>query len=329
MLSTQSMHFSRLAISVVCLSRATASSRNNVNSAFISHCHGPTITPFFITTSRTASTNIEEGHEVSENDLSNELSPWAPENVNLPDSDTKKSRVNKSRFRQHVNPLSRKFQMQTELSDEWPANTFHDPTLPLHIDIGCGKGGFLLKLASQREEETSSNNIEQHEKMNYLGLEIRPSVALYAKERVEKWGLSGKVDFIGCNVNVDLERILAYYFNGGGHVGLISIQYPDPHFKKQHQKRRVVTPELVKVMAKYIPEGREIFIQSDIQDVLDNMRMTLREIGSEYFTDILDDTEDYLETNPIGVATEREISVLKQDLPVYRTVFIRNDVEIS
>ena len=135
------MHFSRLAISVVFLSsRATASSRNNVNNAFISPnlpYNGPAIIPFF-TTSRTASTNIEESHEVSENDLSNELSPWAPENVNLPDGDTKKSRVNKSRFRQHVNPLSRKFQMQTELSDNWPENTFHDPTLPLHIGKNSG-----------------------------------------------------------------------------------------------------------------------------------------------------------------------------------------------
>lgn len=116
--------------------------------------------------------------------------------------------------------------MLTELNNEWPDDgTFSDPSLPLHIDIGCGKGGFLLDLATQRRDDP----------MNYLGLEIRPSVALYAKDRVEKKGLTGKVDFIGCNANVDLERIVKKYAKFGD-IDLVSIQYPDPHFKVSQVK---------------------------------------------------------------------------------------------
>ena len=150
-------------------------------------------------------------------------SPWAPENNTL----TKKKGINKSRFRQHVNPLARKFQMETEINDDWPNDgTFTDPSLPLHIDIGCGKGGFLLELAAKR----ASNPDPSEGERNYLGLEIRPSVALYAKGRIEKRGLAGKVDFIGCNANVDLDRVLKKYAPYG-EIGLVSIQYPDPHFK--------------------------------------------------------------------------------------------------
>ncbi len=183
----------------------------------------------------------------------------------------------------------------------------------------------MLSLAEQR---LANNNVSQNEKRNYLGLEIRPSVAQFAKERVMKRNLDGIIDFVGCNANVDLDRILHQYTCGeGGEIALISIQFPDPHFKKSHQKRKVVTPELVNVLAKYLPTGREIFIQSDIKDVLDNMRLTIREEGSDFFTDLIDDIDEYMEHNPIGVPTEREVSVLDQELPVYRTVFKRTETK--
>lgn len=135
--------------------------------------------------------------------------------------------TNKSRFRQHVNPLARKFQMQTEMNEEWPNDgTFTNPSLPLHVDIGCGKGGFLLELAKFRMD----NRVDPEEPRNYLGLEIRPSVAQFAKGRLERRGLLGMVDFIGCNANVDLDRILTKY-RKYGRVVTISIQFPDPHFK--------------------------------------------------------------------------------------------------
>lgn len=228
---------------------------------------------------------------------------------------------NDSRFRQHVNPLARRFQMQTELPDDWPKNDFDDPTLPLHVDIGCGKGGFLLDLASKRSEGIDSDSGAM--KMNYLGLEIRPSVARYARERVPRWGLKGRVSFIGCNANVDLDRILSIYCNRGGTVSYVSLQYPDPHFKKSHQKRRVLTNELVRTLAKFVPAGCDVFIQSDIKDVFDDMREKIREHGKTHFRDVVADFEETLDENPLGVPTEREISVLKQDLPVYRTVFRR------
>ena len=200
----------------------------------------------------------------------------------------------------------------------------------LFADVGCGKGGFLLNLAKQRqeEEEGSKDGEQTNEKRNYLGLEIRPSVAQYAKGRITRRNLDGVIDFVGCNANVDLDRLLSRYTcNGGGEIALLSIQYPDPHFKKSHQKRRVVTPELVDVLAKYVLPGREIFIQSDIKDVLDAMRLTIREDGAKYFTDVIQNVDEYMDINPIGVPTEREVSVLDQNLPVYRTVFRRTDIK--
>jgi tRNA (guanine-N7-)-methyltransferase len=265
-----------------------------------------------------------------------------------------------ARFRQHVNPLSRRYQMRTELPDDWPKCDFKNIHLPLYLDIGCGKGGFLLELVGRRHgngveglspgedayraisrsmEDSTSQWLPDN--MNYLGLEIRPGVSQYAQARVEKRGLDGKLSFVGCNANVDLDRLLTLYQDAAGsgvdqRLAFVSIQFPDPHFKKAHEKRRVVTPELVKTLAKFMKKGDAVFLQSDIKDALEAMREKFAdEDGRLYFSEIEcgqdgdAGEEDYNMKNPLGVPTEREVSVLSKDLPVYRTLFKRNDVDFN
>jgi tRNA (guanine-N7-)-methyltransferase len=173
-----------------------------------------------------------------------------------------KKRNNNARFRQHVNPLARQYQQQTVLPDDWPASVFADcATKPLYLDIGCGKGGFLIDLCKAEDDDTT--------KYNYLGIEIRPGVAAYAKERIAVHQLQGRLDFLGCNANVDLDRLLTLYqeqHDPAMHcLQRVSIQFPDPHFKNQHSKRRVVTPSLIDTLAKYMPANATVFLQSDVQ----------------------------------------------------------------
>jgi tRNA (guanine-N7-)-methyltransferase len=201
--------------------------------------------------------------------------------------------------------------MQTPLSEAWPRDVFHDVSRSLHLDIGCSKGGFLLELAAKQPGK------------NYLGVEIRPSVVEVAQSRVAKRGLIGTLNFVGCNANVDLNRLLTRYQSaGGGTLDVVSIQFPDPHFKSHHVKRRVVTTLLVQTLAKFMPSDAVVFLQSDIQEVLDDMRSKFRD-NDVYFEDTIGDDKEYLPENYIGIPTERETSVLENGLPVYRTLFRR------
>jgi tRNA (guanine-N7-)-methyltransferase len=226
-----------------------------------------------------------------------------------------------------VNPLSAKYQTPTVLTESWPASSYTDLSKPLHLDIGCGKGGFLLDMAVSDAAKS----------YNYLGLEIRPLVASYARERVVVHDVTGHLDYIGCNANVDLRRILARYHqqhqsddgtnsdsSPRQQLQRVSIQFPDPHFKSKRAKRRVVTRELVNILAANMPTDGTgiIFLQSDVQSMLDDMRFRFRE-SPVYFRDSLEDMTSYVPDNMMGVATEREVSVLKQDKPVYRSVFTR------
>jgi tRNA (guanine-N7-)-methyltransferase len=192
--------------------------------------------------------------------------------------------------------------------------------------------------------------------LNYLGLEIRPGVSQYAQSRVSRRGLDGTVSFVGCNANVDLDRILTLYRESSSSSGriddksttampvvsFVAIQFPDPHFKKAHAKRRVVTSELVMTLAKFVAEGGGVFLQSDVRAALEAMREKFVDggddgddddvvgVGRRYFDEWTppeyDDLEEYGMDNPLGVPTEREGSVLNRGLPVFRTLFRRNSV---
>jgi tRNA (guanine-N7-)-methyltransferase len=274
--------------------------------------------------------------------------PWTSE------SSLSRKRNNKRRFRQHVNPLSRKFQQPTMLSENWPNDVYTDATKPLHLDIGCAKGEFLLQLAQQELQLDQEDSSCKQTRFNYLGLEIRPPVALLARERISASDMTGHIDVLGCNANVDLDRILSRYhdaaskkLNYDGPINLlhrVTIQFPDPHFKSYQAKRRVVTPAVTDCLAKFMPVADAVnkqglvFLQSDVQHVLDSMRLQFINYKPAYFTDDTENTEkqrcgninaefgNYLTTNIIGVPTERERSVMTKGLPVFRALLSRSSI---
>ena len=158
------------------------------------------------------------------------------------------------RVRQHVNPLSNRFKQPIAIPD-W-SQIFGDLNRPLAIDIGCARGRFVQQYAQLEPD------------WNFLGLEIRAPLVDAANEWREESGLNN-VHFLFCNANVSLADLLQTY--PASKLQRASIQFPDPWFKKRHQKRRVVQPALVETLAKYLPVGGEMFLQSDVCEVQEEM----------------------------------------------------------
>ncbi|MEP0915895.1 tRNA (guanosine(46)-N7)-methyltransferase TrmB [Leptolyngbya sp. DQ-M1] len=207
------------------------------------------------------------------------------------------------RVREHVNPLSRKYQTPTAPPD-WN-QVFADPSLPLHLDIGCGRGIFLLKMAQADPE------------WNYLGLEIREPIVDQALEWRNEAGLKN-LHYIFCNVSNSLQPILASLQPGT--LARVSIQFPDPWFKRKHQKRRVVQPEIVAMLAEFMNPGAIVFLQSDILDVA--KKMVDRFAESPRF---VREDSDWLPDNPLPIPTERELMVTSFGDPIYRATFRKSE----
>ena len=208
-------------------------------------------------------------------------------------------------MRQHVNPLSRFFQLPLSL----PSNSilFKKSHYPIHLDIGSAKGEFLIQLASN------------YPNWNFLGLEIREPLVSSSERKRKKLGLQN-LKFLFCNVNISLDEWLSDL--DLDQLKRVSIQFPDPWFKRKHLKRRVFKKSLLNSIAKYISKNGELFIQSDIFKLIEYMSSSIDD--SIYFDRKVVMGEKWLKKNPYEVLTDRESFVLKHNLPIYRAMYIRN-----
>ena len=209
-------------------------------------------------------------------------------------------------MRQHVNPLSRFFQLPLQLPE--PEELFDDADRPIHLDIGCARGVCLLELSALKPD------------WNHLGVEIRRPLALAAqrdRDRLERHNLH----YLFCNANISLEGWLAELKTD--QLQLVSIQFPDPWFKRRHRKRRVMQPSLLLAIAGALSSSRELFLQSDVLEVVEPM-VTLVEL-SGCFERPDEDARPWRTNNPLPVPTERERYVQEQGLPAYRVLYRRNE----
>jgi tRNA (guanine-N7-)-methyltransferase len=201
------------------------------------------------------------------------------------------------RVRNHVNPLSALY--ATPASPPHWEQMYARLDQPFHLDIGTGTGRFLLAMA------------HAHPNWNFLGVEIRRPLV----ERANRWCQDLQLDnvtFLFANINVTLPHLFA-----PGDLARVSIQFPDPWFKKRHQKRRVVQPQLIEELARLMQDEGQVFLQSDIEEVAVEMATRFHCHPSFHPS-----PPGLLAENPLPIPTLREVQCLRQGLPVYRYAFV-------
>lgn len=202
------------------------------------------------------------------------------------------------RVHQHVNPHSPFYRQEPTPVDL--KLVFEDATRPLLLDIGCARGRFLLRMAESQPE------------WNYLGVEIREPLVTEANRLANEANLTN-LHYEFCNAMLWLERLLADIPDGI--LRAVTIQFPDPWFKKKHAKRRMVNAELVETVANKLAAGGEIFVQTDIEFLAKEMFALFR--ANESLTEI--------QVKSFAIKTERETAVEVKSLPVYRAMFAKKE----
>lgn len=126
-----------------------------------------------------------------------------------------------------------------------PRAWFPDPVRPLEIEIGSGKGTFLLQQAS-RDRGT-----------NYLGIEWAGEFFEYAADRCRRAGLE----------NVRLLRADAGEFLkwrcADAVARVIHLYFPDPWPKTRHHKRRMVSDVFLAEARRVLQPGGELRVVTD------------------------------------------------------------------
>jgi len=110
--------------------------------------------------------------------------------------------------------------------------------LPLEIEIGSGKGTFLVQQAARRPD------------VNYLGIEYAKAFWRYAADRCRRHDLN--------NVRLlheDAGEFIAWR-TADGVVDQVHLYFPDPWPKARHHKRRLIQEDFLRHLHRVLaPEG--------------------------------------------------------------------------
>jgi len=119
---------------------------------------------------------------------------------------------------------------------------------PVEMEIGTGKGTFLLARARQRPE------------LNFLGLEWARGYCEYAADRCRRAGL-GNVRLLRVDAQVFLRHCLP-----NDCLLRLHIYFPDPWPKRRHQRRRLICPEFIAQTVRVLMPGAQLLIVTDHLD---------------------------------------------------------------
>ena len=179
---------------------------------------------------------------------------------------------------------------------------------PLEIEIGSGRGEFILDWAAQ------------HPDRHFLAFEVKWKLMMRIAERAERRGLRN-LWVSDDDARYDLPRLLA-----PGKVEVFHILFPDPWWKSKHQARRLFVPPFVRILASLLRPGGILRIATDVPDYAEHIRAL---IGDEPTLNLhqADLTEQVAERFALATPTSRQVFCDEIGRPYQFFHFVRNQDE--
>jgi len=173
---------------------------------------------------------------------------------------------------------------------------------PIELEIGCGKGAFLLRQA------------RAHPERNFVGIEWANKYFKYAVDRMARWGLNN-VRIMRTDGREFVMRRLAPEC-----LSALHIYHPDPWPKKRHLRRRLIQPALMEAAVRALKPGGRLAIQTDHAEYFEQIRQVTfarQELTPVAFED------DAFGTAEGDVKSNFEIKYRREGREIYRLAFRR------
>jgi tRNA (guanine-N7-)-methyltransferase len=177
---------------------------------------------------------------------------------------------------------------------------------PVEIEIGIGKGRFLLQQAAERPG------------VDFLGLEWSLKHLRVAKERAERRGLRNLRLY-----RADARHVLQELVPDAS-VARLHVYCPDPWPKKRHHKRRFFAPPTIPHLERVLEPGGYLHVSTDVADYFGAIREALDGRPG------LRDASDPLFPLAAGEGkTNYEVKYLQAGRTIYRATYARIAQSIS
>ncbi|MBM3279474.1 MAG: tRNA (guanosine(46)-N7)-methyltransferase TrmB [Candidatus Handelsmanbacteria bacterium] len=164
---------------------------------------------------------------------------------------------------------------------------------PVEIEIGIGKGRYLLAAAGARPET------------NFVGVEWAAKYLRIALERGRKRRLGGNLRLVRADAREFVE-----FFVPAASVRAFHVYFPDPWPKKRHHKRRLINPAFLAEVARTLAPGGLLWLATDHEEYFAAMQEALA--TASRFRDAAAEWGE--------VKTNYEEKYLRAGKPIYRQV---------
>jgi len=177
-------------------------------------------------------------------------------------------------------------------------NDIFGRSAPIHIEIGSGKGTFLVNQARCQPDA------------DFIGIEWAGKYYRFAVDRIGRWNQT--------NVRIIRTDAAPYIAQcvPDSLVDCFHIYFPDPWPKKRHNKRRLITPAFAAAAARALVPGGLLRVASDHSDYWATLQGVL---AAEPRLRRLDE----METGPWASGTNYELKFAASGRPVFKAAFHR------
>ena len=201
------------------------------------------------------------------------------------------------RHRKSINPF--RFQREVQRPD-WAS--ILDLSKPIEVDLGFGRGEFLLEMARRRPD------------VQFVGLEIRDYLIEKLWDVLDEEPLPN-VYVMAANVKEHLPVLF-----DPGTLSRVYIHFPDPWTKrKKHHKRRMVDAALVDTLHNLLRPGGEVHLMTDKRAVGLEMRALFEGHGG--YRNACGEGQFYPESTT-GLRTREETYYVARGDDIYRLQFV-------
>lgn len=187
----------------------------------------------------------------------------------------------------------------SENKGHWASGIFGNDH-PLHIEIGMGKGQFLLTLA------------ERNPHINYIGIERYSSVLLRAVEKLEE--PVANIRFL-CIDAAEIPDIFS-----PEEVERIYLNFSDPWPKARHARRRLTSSEYFARYDKILAKDGQVEFKTDNRDLFD---FSVEEITNSDIWEVTACTYDLhndTSMNKGNIMTEYETKFSSMNHPICKLI---------
>lgn len=148
---------------------------------------------------------------------------------------------------------------ETAMKGKW--KEFFGNDHPIHVEIGMGKGTFLMEMALL------------HPEINYIGIEKYSSVLIRAIEKRREHPDMHNLYFI----RMDAEYITGVFADG--EISYIYLNFSDPWPKDRHAKRRLTSVQFLERYHHILKQDAGLQFKTDNTDLFDFSVASAEEAG--------------------------------------------------